>query len=215
MIMDEITQPFKQLSTGFVDYINLRINYVGLLIGKRMAEITTQIVIVMILVGFTSMIMLLLTFAFVFWYGDNIGTYTQGFLIASAVYIIAGLVIFFNRVKLISNPVVKIMNDRNVFLDIAESEDIIPINSLQELEKRLELMKLQVRYKELIIEQDIIEVGESLKPSRILSSMLNQSVTSATITGTIISKLLDYFLKKKKAKKHKQKEVENLPTKEQ
>jgi hypothetical protein len=215
MIIEEITQPIKQLSTEFVEYINLRINHVGLLLGKRMAEITTQIVIVMILVGFTSMVMLLLTFAFVFWFGDNVGTYTQGFLIASAVYIIAGLVIFLNRVKLISNPVVKIMNDRNVFLDIAESEDVIPTNSLQELEQRLELMKLQVRHKELLIEQDIFEVGESLKPSRILSSMLNQTVTSTAVTGTIISKLLEYFLKKKKTKKRKQKEVDNQPTEEQ
>ena len=151
---------------------------------------------------------LLLTFAFVYWYGENIGTYTQGFLIASAVYIIAGLILFFNRVKLISNPVVKIMNERNVFLDIADSEENIPINSLHELEQRLELMKLQVRHKELLIEQDIFEVGESLKPSRILSALLNQTVTSTAVTGTIVSKLLDYFLKKKKTKKQKLKEVD-------
>jgi hypothetical protein len=208
MIIEEFTQPFKQLSSEFVDYINLRINYVGLLFGKRMAEITTQIVIVMILAGFASIVMLLLTFAFVYWYGENIGTYTQGFLIASAGYIIAGLILFFNRVKLISNPVVKIMNERNVFLDIADSEENIPINSLHELEQRLELMKLQVRHKELLIEQDIFEVGESLKPSRILSALLNQTVTSTAVTGTIVSKLLDYFLKKKKTKKQKLKEVD-------
>ncbi|NOU48542.1 MAG: hypothetical protein HOO86_15990 [Bacteroidales bacterium] len=208
MIGEEFTRPLKQLSSELVGYINLRINYVGLLLGKRMAEITTQIVIVMILAGFAAIVMLLLTFAFVFWFGDNIGTYSQGFLIASAVYIIAGLVLYFNRIKLISNPVVKIMNDRNVFLDLDDRDEPIPINSLHELKQRLELMKLQVQHKELVIEQEFSEVGESLKPGNILSSLLNQTISSSAVTGAIISKLLDYFLKKKKSKKQKLKEVE-------
>jgi hypothetical protein len=206
MIGEEFTKPLKQLSSELVGYINLRINYVGLLLGKRMAEITTQIVIVMILAGFAAIVMLLLTFAFVFWFGDNIGTYTQGFLIASAVYILAGLVIYFKRVKLISNPVVKIMNDRNVFLDLDDTDEPIPINSLHELDQRLELMKLQVRHKELVIEQDLSEVGKSLKPGNIISSLLNQTISSSAVTGAIISKLLDYFLKKKKSKKRKPKD---------
>ncbi len=203
MLLEDITQPIKQLSTEFVDYINLRINYLGLLLGKRMAEMTTLIIIGVILAGFASMVMLLLTFAFVYWFGDNIGTYTQGFLVASAFYIVAGLILFLKRVKLISNPVVKIMNDHSVFRDIEETEGHIPINSLRELETRLELMKLQVRHKELLIEQDVFEVGESLKPSRILSSLLNETITSTAVAGTIVSKVLEYFLKKKKEKKQK------------
>lgn len=200
---EEFARPVKQLSAGLVNYINLRINQVSLIIGKRMAELTTTIVTVTILAGFATMILLMLTLAFVSWYGSNVGSYTHGLLIVAAFYLVVGIIIFLSREKLISDPVVRLMNKRKMFTDIKELGENIPVSSLDDLEKRIELMKLQLQHSELLMEQNLQDVSENLKPSRIISSILDQTFSSTAVTGKIVSKLLTFFLDKKKKKKAK------------
>jgi hypothetical protein len=209
MTSEEFARPVRQLSAGVVNYINLRINHVSLIIGKRMAELTTTIVTVTILAGFATMVVLMLTLAFVSWYGSTVGSYTHGLLIVSAFYIVAGLIIFFSREKLISDPVVRLMNKRKMFTDIKELGENIPVNSLDDLEKRIELMKLQLQHSELLMEQNLQDVSENLKPSRIISSILDQTFSSTAVTGKIVSKLLTFFLEKRKKKKAKKEIVAN------
>jgi hypothetical protein len=209
MTSEEFARPVRQLSAGVVNYINLRINHVSLIIGKRMAELTTTIVTVTILAGFATMVLLMLTLAFVSWYGSTVGSYTHGLLIVSAFYIVAGLIIFFSREKLISDPVVRLMNKRKMFTDIKELGENIPVNSLDDLEKRIELMKLQLQHSELLMEQNLQDVSENLKPSRIISSILDQTFSSTAVTGKIVSKLLTFFLEKRKKKKAKKEIVAN------
>jgi hypothetical protein len=209
MTSEEFARPVRQLSAGVVNYINLRINQVSLIIGKRMAELTTTIVTVTILAGFATMILLMLTLAFVSWYGSSVGSYTHGLLIVSAFYIFAGLIIFLSRKRLISDPVVRLMNKRKMFTDIKELGENIPVNSLDDLEKRIELMKLQLQHSELLMEQNLQDVSENLKPSRIISSILDQTFSSTAVTGKIVSKLLTFFLEKRKKKKAKKEIVAN------
>jgi hypothetical protein len=209
MTSEDFARPIRQLSAGVVNYINLRINHVSLIIGKRMAELTTTIVTVTILAGIATMVLLMLTLAFVSWYGSTVGSYTHGLLIVSAFYIVAGLIIFLSREKLISDPVVRLLNKRKMFTDIKELGENIPVNSLDDLEKRIELMKLQLQHSELLMEQNLQDVSENLKPSRIISSILDQTFSSTAVTGKIVSKLLTFFLEKRKKKKAKKEIIAN------
>jgi hypothetical protein len=196
MTGEEFTRPVRQLSSAAKKYINLRLNQIGLILAKRMAEITTSIITALLIAGFLAMIMLMLSLAFVMWYGSAVGSYAQGLLIVAAFYFLLGVVFYIARKKLISDPVVRIMNRHKTFTDISDSGENIPVNNMDDLEKRIELLKLQVQYTELQMEQNLHEVGDNLKLARILETLLDQILSSS-----IIIRILDYFFNNKKRKK--------------
>ena len=199
MTGEEFSRPFRQVSKGAINYINLRINYLGLVLGKRMAEITTSIITVFILAGFAALIILMLTLAFVAWYGNKTGNYAQGFLIVSGFYFVLGFILFVARRTLITNPVIRMMNKKKSF-DLNEKDEHSEIKNLEDLEKRIELLKLQIQYNELQMELNLRDAGELLKPANLLEMLIDSAFSSA-----FLSKILNFFTGKEKKKKDKDK----------
>ena len=196
MTGEEFTRPVRQLTSEMKKYINLRVNHIGLVLSKRMAEITTSIITVIILSLFAAMILLMLTLAFVAWYGSLTGSYAQGFLVVSGIYLVAGLILLLARKKLITDPIVRKLMKQNAYTLTKDQVSDHPVKNLDDLEKRLELIDLQIQYSELQMQQDLNEMGENLQPSRIFEMLLNQILTSS-----MIIRILDYFLGKNKKKK--------------
>jgi len=203
MTGEEFSRPFRQLSKGAISYINLRINYLGLVLGKRMAEITTSIITVFLLAGFAAMIILMLTLAFVAWYGSKTGNYAQGFLMVSAFYLLVGFILFIARKALITNPVIRMMNRKNTF-DLNETGEHSAIKNIDDLEKRIELIKLQIQYNELQMELNLRDAGDNLKPARIFEMAMAQAFSSSSV----LSGILEFLLGKDKKKKKKGKPIQ-------
>ena len=201
----------KEFSSGVVDYVNLRVNQLGLILGKRMAGITTMIITLVIVGGFVAMVLLLLTLAFVAWYGSKVGTYTQGFLIAAAAYLLIGLVLFLSRRKLITDPVVRMMSKRKAFLEIKELGEVVPVKRLSDLDKRIELTRMQLQHSELSMEKNLKEMGENLRPGRILNVIIDEVISSTSLAGNIITLILGYFLEKKKTRPQSKKKTRKPP----
>ncbi len=196
MTGEEFTRPVRQLTSEMKKYINLRVNHIGLVLSKRMAEITTSIITVIILSLLAAIILLMLTLAFVAWYGSLTGSYAQGFLVVSGIYLVAGLILLLARKKLITDPIVRKLMKQNAYTLTKDQVSDHPVKNLDDLEKRLELIDLQIQYSELQMQQDLNEMGENLQPSRIFEMLLNQILTSS-----MIIRILDYFLGKNKKKK--------------
>ena len=55
-----------------------------------------------------------MSFAFVAWYGQTTGSFTEGFLIAGLFYFILGIIIFLARKKIFINPMIKKIS-KNIF----------------------------------------------------------------------------------------------------
>lgn len=195
--MDDFTRPVSAISNEFKRYINLRINHLGLALNKKLAEFMSHIITTLVFAAVFLMIILMLSFAFVFWYGSNAGTYYHGFLIISLVYMIIGLIIYYFRDPLFMNPIIRKLNSKRLELNDGIEDKSITINSKEDVEKYLEIMYLQIEQSELLMHKYMSDLGEAFKPSNILNSLIAYTLTSSNLmmAGTL---LLLKFLRKRR-----------------
>jgi len=89
------------------DYVNLRIDYIKLLLTEKIARMASFFLLSVIFFILGMFLLLFISFAFVFWYGEEIGPTFVGALIIVGFYIVTGLTIYGMRNKLFVNPMVK------------------------------------------------------------------------------------------------------------
>lgn len=99
MIQEELTRPIKNYGEAIQDHVNLRINLIGLQISKRLADFAANLISIVLMAGLLALVIIMLSFAFVFWYGSSVGPYHHGFLIVSLLYIFSGLMLYLFREK--------------------------------------------------------------------------------------------------------------------
>ncbi|MCK9451587.1 MAG: phage holin family protein [Bacteroidales bacterium] len=196
--MDDFTRPVSAISNEFKRYINLRINYMGLALNKKLADFMSQIITLFVLAGVFSMVLLMLSFAFVFWYGSNAGTYYHGFLIVSLTYMLIGLIIYYFREPLLMNPLIKKLHSKHFEMTNEDGDKSIIISTKEDMEKYLEIMDLQIEQSELLMHKYVRDIGDALKPSNILNSLMTYALTSSNLMMSGALLVLRYMRKRKR-----------------
>lgn len=196
--MDDFTRPVSAISNEFKRYINLRINHMGLALNKKLADFMSQIITMLVLAGVFSMVLLMLSFAFVFWYGSEVGTYYHGFLIISFIYMLIGLIIYYFREPLLMNPLIKKLHGKPFELTDEHGDKSVTISSKDEIEKYMEIMDLQIEQSELLMHKYLRDIGETFTPSNILNSMMTYVLTSSNVMMSGALLLLRYLRKRKR-----------------
>jgi hypothetical protein len=107
MESNRISDNFSSLTENVRDYINLRVDYVKLLLTEKIAKLASFFLLSVIFFILAMFLVLFISFAFVFWFGEEVGPTYFGALIVVAVYIIIGLLIYWMRHKMFINPMVK------------------------------------------------------------------------------------------------------------
>jgi hypothetical protein len=93
--------------TGNVrDYINLRVDYVKLILTEKIAKLASFFLIAVIFFILGMFLLLFISLAFIFWFGEVVGPAYLGALIVVAFYVIGGLAIYLLRHMLFINPLV-------------------------------------------------------------------------------------------------------------
>jgi hypothetical protein len=197
MSAESINQSFQAIRTELGRHINLRTQLAGLLINKKIAALATQLFTTILLGGLISMIILFLSFAFVFWYGNSVGAYHHGFLIISLIYFVFGLIVYLNRKKLFLEPIIRKLteNDKNFMNYPTEVQQ--PITSMEDLNKQVEITRLKVEYSELLLHQEIIKLGDNLHPATIINRWLEQSKPFHVLTSRALDLLIAFLARKK------------------
>jgi hypothetical protein len=152
----------------------------------------------LVLAGVFSMILVMLSFAFVFWYGSNAGTYYHGFLIVSITYMLIGLVIYYFREPLLMNPLIKKLHTKQFEMNNEFGDKSVIISSKGEMEKYLEIMNLQIEQSELLMHKYVQDIGNTLSPSNILNSMITYALTSSNLMMSGVILVLRYLRKRKR-----------------
>jgi len=106
MAPGKISDNVSMLTDNVRDYVNLRIDLAKLILTEKIAKLGAFFLIAVIFFILGMFLLLFLTLAFVFWFGDAIGPAWAGALIVTAVYTLAGLVIYFRRHQFFINPLV-------------------------------------------------------------------------------------------------------------
>jgi len=104
MESSKISDNFSSLTENIKDYVNLRIDLVKLVLTEKIAKLASAFLIAVIFFILAMFLLLFLSMAFVYWFGEEIGPIWAGALIVTAFYILGGILIYLQRHKLFINP---------------------------------------------------------------------------------------------------------------
>jgi len=102
----KISDNFSSLTENVKDYIDLRIDYFKLVLTEKLARLTSFFLIAIIFFILAMFLLLFLSLAFVFWFGEEWGPSWVGALIVTAVYVVGGALVYVKRKTLFINPLV-------------------------------------------------------------------------------------------------------------
>jgi uncharacterized membrane protein YqjE len=106
MAPGKISDNVSLLTENVKDYVNLRIDLAKLILTEKIAKLASFFLIAVIFFILAMFLLLFLSLAFVFWFGDEIGPAWLGTLIITAVYILGGVLIYVRRHQFFINPLV-------------------------------------------------------------------------------------------------------------
>lgn len=193
--MELVTKPLKEITGEVRSYINLRVAQLSLSFSKVFARLNAVVVLAVILLLLAGMVMLMLSFAFVLWYGSKAGTYYHGFLIVALFYVLTGLLVYLFRRKLFIDPVIRSIM-RRINEDLA-AEGLIPrVRNTLELETQLELISLKIKQSEHHIEAKFAEMGESLNPANLAKQLIGGLLSSSTVAISLLDLLVRLLRRK-------------------
>lgn len=197
-------------------YIDNQVTYNKLLLTKKAEELSSYLLLFILLLGFSGFVLLFLSFAFAGWFNEitdlGIGT---GYLVVAGIYVVLGLIVFFFRYRLIFNPIHKLFG--KIFFGEDKSSDNSNI-----FESRQSLSdNIKEAHDELLEQQDILtqkfnDLGQLFTFANIAHEIVGKAYNSIMTTSNIamfaykIVKKLKWFSERRKRKKIKHKDNKRL-----
>lgn len=195
--MEIVTKPLKEITVEAKNYVNLRLAQLSLSFSKAFARLNAVIVVAMILLGLAGFILLMLSFAFVFWYGSKVGTYYHGFLLVALFFALTGLFVYLFRQKLFIDPVIRSII-RRINEDLSEEGLIPKVQNTRELERQLELISLKIKQSENQMETKFAEMGESLNPANLAKQLFGNLLSSSTVAISLLDLLITFLRRRRR-----------------
>ncbi len=106
MAPGKISENVSGLTEDIRDYINLRLDLARLVMTEKIAQLASFFLLAVIFFILAMFLLLFLSMAFVFWFGNDIGPAWIGALIVTAVYVAGGVFVYARRKQLFINPLV-------------------------------------------------------------------------------------------------------------
>jgi hypothetical protein len=106
MESERLSDNVSSLTENVKDYINLRIDLFKLIITEKISKVASFFLIAVVFFILAMFMLLFLSLAFMFWFGEVAGPTWVGALIVTALYIIAGLLVWWKRHEIFLNPLV-------------------------------------------------------------------------------------------------------------
>lgn len=186
-----------KLTADFKLYLNLRLNIIGLILSKHIANLASFLLTAVIISALAGLVILMLSFAFVFWYGATYGAYYQGFLILALAYTLLGLIIYWGRKRFFIDPISKKVNGKmslNDFLKGTQtllSEDMTIDEHIRSLDREADQCEQDMR-------DDFDEFTDQLHPATLAKRLLGNMLSNPTLLVTILDFGIKFLRKNKK-----------------
>lgn len=185
-----------KLTADFKSYLNLRLNIIGLMLSKHIANLASFLLTAVIISALAGLVILMLSFAFVLWYGSSYGAYYQGFLILALVYTLLGLVIYWGRKRFFIDPISKKVNGKMSVNDFLKGTQILLSEDLT-IDEHIRNLDREADQYERDMKDNFEEFTDQLHPANIAKKLLGNMLSNPTL---LIS-LLDFgirFLRRNK-----------------
>jgi hypothetical protein len=102
----ELTKNIGELNGSVKSYMQAKIDLVKLTLLERLSRFTAYLFNVVIIIMFSILILGFAATAFALWYGKTFNNYLEGVLIAGGCLIIAALIFWLFRKKIVTNSVI-------------------------------------------------------------------------------------------------------------
>lgn len=202
-MVKNIGDQISALTADFKVYLNLRINLVGLLLSKRIAALTSMLVTTLLILGLVSMVILMLSFAFVFWYGEKVGNHYEGFLILAGFYLFLGLLIFLGRKKFFVEPMINKINEKMAsgdFTGLGQTHQ----GKFLTLDDHIAFLTREVERSETEMQQDYEALTTELQPANLIKNAVGNLLTSPALITTALDIAIKLLRKNKQKKSEDQ-----------
>lgn len=211
----KIEDSLKETLVGFQHYIDLQIRYNKLLLSKRMGEISSYLVLFLLILGLFGFAVFFLAFAFVEWYADAFGSRLQGRLIVSGIFILLAILIILFKEVILFGPI------RKLFGKIFTAEDgyvenIHVYDSRESINLRLKTYREIISDEEESLKENLHGLGEVFTLTNIVQSagrsIYNTFLTTSNIASAaynLVRRLKGSSSKKKKKGKNKPPQLED------
>lgn len=118
MQKDTFKENISELNDIMQEYLKARMNLWKLELLEKLTRIGTYFITSILVLVSILMVLMLISFAFSFWYGQNYGSIATGFLISGGVYVLLLVLGYLMRRQIFSNPIVRhissiIFNQKN------------------------------------------------------------------------------------------------------
>jgi hypothetical protein len=102
-----ITENFNELSTSVKKYIQAHVDLIKVRLLEKLVKVGTYFFSFVTLILILAFILISLTFAFSFWYGQVYGDFVGGFLISAGFYLFVAILVFLFRKQLFTNNIIR------------------------------------------------------------------------------------------------------------
>ncbi len=196
MEYDDIGIPLKETIEEFKSFIEKEIKYNKLVWAKRIGELSSYLLLLLLLLAFGSFVLLFISFAFAGWFEDitglGIGT---GYIVVAAFYALLGVIVFIYRQKLFFNPARKILG-RILFDDDDESKNATYIFETKEaLSEHIKKEQKELAKQKEKLNTKVNELGNSITFTNIAHQIIGRAYDSL-LTTTNIAKFAFNMVKK-------------------
>lgn len=214
MEYDDIFTPLKDALEELKLFIEKEITYNKLIWTKRMGELSSYLLLLVLLLGFGSFVLLFISFAFAGWFGEitglGIGT---GYIAVAAGYAVFGILIFVYRQKLIFNPSRRILG-KILFDDDKSTNSTTTFETVKSLSKHIEEVHIELQEQKETLTNKINDLENSFNVTNITKQIIGKAYDSllttsniAKFTFSLIKRVKSFTENNRKVKKRKQKKI--------
>lgn len=86
-------------------YVQKQIDLFKLESAERIAKTTSSLITLAVLFSLATLVVIMLSISMGFWLGTILGSYATAFFIITGVYAILGLLVYFFKKQLVTNPI--------------------------------------------------------------------------------------------------------------
>lgn len=205
----DLGAPVRDTFDEIKNYLDQLFAYNKLIFTKKIGELTSYLTLLMILAFLATLILIFLSFGFVWWFSSGSpDKMFIGFLIVAGFYALLALIVFLSREGLIFKPIRKALGNI-IFSDINSNVKKETFESSEMLDAKITFAKERLKNKEEKLNGLIQDLGETYTLENI-SKHFFQNIYNTFVTTSNVAKLVYNFVKNIKRKQSiKKKEKKN------
>ena len=216
MEYESLGTPLRETLDEFKAYIENLITYNKLVFVRGAGELSSYLILMVLLFGLSGFVLLFFSFAFATWFGDitKLGQ-EAGHLVMAILYGVIGFVVYRYRKKLIFNPTRKLFGDI-LFGDFESSIDSATFDSEEAHDQNIKEVHKKLNEQKDNLNNKIKDLEQNLTFSNIAQQIIGKAYSSIMSTSNIakfafaIIKKFKWVSERKKRKKIKSKNKKEL-----